>query len=131
MAEPSIPELRRFAAVVTTACATAGAIGLWRGHAVAPAAFLLAAIALGGTAAYAPAALAPFRRLWLGLGAALGRMNTAVLFSLLYWAVLTPVSLVVRRSRDPLDRALDDGRSTQWMPRRPETRGPERWRRLF
>jgi len=129
---PKTPrELRSFGLIVGSAFLVLGGISWWRGHLLPPRVFwglggLLALLAL-----FAPRALGPVERGWLKLGAALGYVNTRILLLLIFFLVLTPIAVVMRLFRDPMDRRLDDGRASQWKLRPPEAAGLERYRMPF
>jgi len=56
----------------------------------------------------APRALTPLFKAWLKLAHALGFVNTRILLTVLYYAVLTPTGLIMRvAGRDPMKRKLD------------------------
>jgi hypothetical protein len=88
-----------------------GAIGLWplvvRGQ--SPRAWALAlGILLVGPALVAPRVLAPAHRAWMGLGEVLGWINTRILLSLVFFAVITPMGVVMRLlGKDPMRRGFE------------------------
>ena len=57
----------------------------------------------------------------MGLATVLGWVNTHIILSLLFYAVLTPVGLILRLFRDPLDRQLGDGRTSYWVSKEPNS----------
>lgn len=86
-------------------------------------------LTLGGL--LAPALLAPVQRGWMAMAHVLGWVNTRILLSIMFFAVLTPLSLLMRMlGRDALGRTFDKTRATYWQSRAPE-RDPERYRRQF
>jgi len=131
VAAPSRRELRRFGLVVGGAFAVLGSLSAWRGHAVPPLVLGTLAAALLVAALLAPRALAPVERRWMAAAEALGRFNTRVLLTLLYVFLFTPVGVVRRALRDPLDRRLRDGRPTSWVPRDPTAAELDRYRHQF
>jgi len=55
-----------------------------------------------------PQWLYPFFSVWIYLGKGLHFLNTRILFSILYFIVLTPVGFILRRRNwDPLDNRFD------------------------
>ena len=78
-----------------------------------------------------PAILAPVERAWLKFAEVLGAVNTRAILSVLFYAVLTPIGVVLRAFRDPLDRTLDDRAASNWKrrPAGPVTR--ERYEQQF
>ena len=67
---------------------------------------------------------------WWAMAAALGWVNARVLLSILFFLVLTPVSLVWRLTgKDPLSRRRDQWRGWQTYPER--YRNPRHFERMF
>lgn len=93
-----------------------------KGFAVAP--YFLAVGGLGLLAALVrPSALEPFERYWMKFAKALGRINTAVILTLLYYLVLTPYGLLVRLfTGDPVDRDFEKDARSYWKRREPVER---------
>ena len=59
------------------------------------------------------------------------QFNTRIILGVLFYLVLTPVGFVIRLFRDPLDRSLDDGRTSDWIKREPRRRRRRRYERQF
>jgi hypothetical protein len=73
-----------------------------------------------------PALLAGLNRLWTKLGVLLGRVVSPVALGVLFYAVLTPVGLLMRlAAKDPLRRARDPGAPSYWQPRTPPGPPPD------
>jgi hypothetical protein len=73
---------------------------------------------------FAPQKLAPANRLWFQLGLLLGRIVSPLVLGLIFFGILTPVSLVTRLfGRDEL-RLKKEVRDTYWIVRSPP--GPEK-----
>jgi hypothetical protein len=69
---------------------------------------------------------------WMRLAHALGRVNTAILLSLFYYLVITPVGFVRRLTgNDPLPKKPDPGASTYWIPRESKPFRKEDYLRQF
>jgi hypothetical protein len=67
---------------------------------------------------------------WWALAAALGWVNARVLLSLLFFLLLTPVSLVWRLTgKDPLSRRRESWRG--WEPYPERYRNPRHFERMF
>ncbi|MBI5136243.1 MAG: sxtJ [Nitrospirae bacterium] len=65
---------------------------------------------LGLWALAAPATLRPVYRGWMRVGAVLGFVNTRIILAVMFYLVLVPVGLVMRRvARDPMARRFDEG----------------------
>jgi hypothetical protein len=84
-------------------------------------------VLLGATA---PAALAPVHRAWMAVARVLGRVNTTVFLTLVFFLVLTPLGLLLRLGgRDELDRRRR-GVST-WVPYPARNRDPRHFEKMF
>jgi Saxitoxin biosynthesis operon protein SxtJ len=93
-----------------------GVIGLWP-LVVRSASPRLWALALGillvGPALVAPRVLAPAHRLWMGLAELLGWINTRIVLSIVFFAVITPMGAVMRLlGKDPMRRGFERTAST-------------------
>jgi len=68
----------------------------------------IAAAAFAGAGVLLPQALRPVYVVWMKLGLALGWVNTRIILAVVFFAMFTPVSLLLRLlKRDPMRRALD------------------------
>jgi hypothetical protein len=73
----------------------------------------IAALAFAGTGLLLPWVLKPVYLAWMKLGHALGWINTRIILAVVFFALFTPVSLLLRlMKRDPMHRQLDRGVST-------------------
>jgi len=113
----STSELRRFGLSVGGVFLVLAGLSRWRGHTIAPVVMAIAGVLLVVPGAVVPGVLAPVRRGWLRGAAVLGDVNARILLTVLYYLVVAPIGFVMRRRRDPLDRELDDGRTSQWIRR--------------
>ena len=76
--------------------------------------------------------LAPFNRLWLGLGLLLHRVVNPVVMALLFYAVITPMAWPLRLAgKDPLRLGWDPEAETYWIPRVPPGPTPDTMRHQF
>lgn len=67
-----------------------------------------------------PSLLGHLNRLWTQLGVLLGKLAAPVALSVLFYAVLAPLGLVMRLTgRDPLRLKLDAHADSYWIARRP------------
>jgi len=131
MAGSSTAALRRFGLTVGGAFALLGLLSFARGHDVAPCVLWAVAGLLAVPALVAPAVLGPVQRAWMGGAMALGRVNSRVILTLLFYVVITPIGLVMRLFRDPLTRSLDDGATSHWIKRTPEPADRARYEQQF
>lgn len=82
--------------------------------------WLAAAALLLSVALFRPAALAPFNRLWTGLGHILYRVVNPVVMAVLFFLVILPTGLLLRlMGKDPMRRRFDPAATTYWIRRDP------------
>ncbi len=124
-------ELRKFGLTVGTAFAVFGAISWWRGHELPPRILWTLAALLIVPGLIAPSILGPVQRGWMAFAMVLGHVNTRIILTALYYLVMTPVGLIMRLFRDPLDRSLKDARDSQWVRREREPVDVARYERQF
>jgi hypothetical protein len=123
----SLAELRRFGLTVGGMFLLLGLASWWRGHVLPPRVFWTVGVLLVLPGLVAPAALGPVQRGWMRGAAALGEVNSRIILTLLFYLVIAPVGFILRRFvRDPLDRSLRDGKSSNWIKR--EVQPPDRAR---
>lgn len=93
---------------------------------------LALAISLAIAAALAPALLAPFNRLWTGLGEVLRRFMTPLILAFIFFVVLTPLGLLMRLiGKDLLRLRLDRNAASYWIERQPPGPQPESFKDQF
>lgn len=80
---------------------------------------LALASALGAVAAVQPLWLAPAYRLWMRIGLVLGWINSRIILGIFFFAVITPIGLVMRLlGNDPLRLRADPSLKTYRTPSR-------------
>jgi hypothetical protein len=105
-------DLRNFAMTVASLFVVFSGIPLVRHH-PAPAWPLAAGGVLFVWGLLAPATLGPVHRLWAIVGRALGYVNTRILLSCVFFALITPIGLIMRLfGRDPLSRSRSQALTT-------------------
>ncbi len=131
MPAPSRSALRRFGLSVGGVFLLLGTVSWWRGHVIAPRVMwtLGGPLVVGGLVA--PALLAPVERVWMAMAEVLGRVNTRIILTVLFYLVITPVAWIRRLSGDPLDRTMRDGRASNWVKRERTPVDPARYRQQF
>jgi hypothetical protein len=68
----------------------------------------------------APRLLGPLNRLWLRIGQVLHVGASYVFLTVIFFAAVTPIGLLLRLlGKDPLQRRFDARASTYWIERRP------------
>jgi hypothetical protein len=95
-----------------------------------------AAVAVGITGAVlsiagliAPAIIRPVYRTLTWVTFPIGWVASHVLLRAMYYGVVTPVGVLLRRFTDPLDRSFDRAADSYWMPHEPSK--AERYFRQF
>ena len=116
--QPSSSQLRRFGLTVGIGLTVIGLLSWYRGHSTMPRVLWI----IGGTLSILgltmPNLLLPVQRAWMALAVVLGWINTSIILSLLYYAAFTPVGVIMRFFRDPLDRRFRDQDATSYWMRR-------------
>jgi hypothetical protein len=80
----------------------------------------------------APSRLSTLHKFWLKIGAVIGKAVNPVILALLFFLVVTPMSLVVRIvGKRPLRLAPDRTAATYWIERVPSTSAASSMRRQF
>ncbi|MDE2834005.1 MAG: SxtJ family membrane protein [Bacteroidota bacterium] len=109
--------LRSFGLLVGLITALIGGWLLWKGHGFMLLGAGLLLILLGFAL---PKWLKPLYVPWMALAFVLGFVMTRVLLTLLFYAVMTPIGIVMRwTGRDPLRRKIDRSAKTYWIPKAP------------
>ena len=129
--ESSQLEARRCRYTVCGGLALIGLVSWYRGHTTVPAVLWTISAALFLLGLIFPNLFRRVQRVWMGLAIVLGWVNTRIILSLLFYAVLTPVGLIMRLFRDPLDRQLGDGRASYWVRREPKPVDPKAYENQF
>ncbi|MBI4969550.1 MAG: hypothetical protein HZC25_15645 [Rhodospirillales bacterium] len=71
-----------------------------------------------------PDILKPLNRLWFLFGLVLHRIVSPIVMALLFFAVVTPVGLLMRLfGKDPMQRRFDAKAESYWIPRPPPVEG--------
>ena len=101
------------------------AIGLWPVlfRAQGPRLWALAlAVALVVPAIVLPRSLTYVHRSWMAAGEALGWINTRIILSVIFYAIVTPMGILMRRfGRDPMHRRFEPDATTYRVPKSPRT----------
>ena len=131
MTEADATQLRKFGLVVGGIFLLLGALSGWRGHSHLPVVLWTAGAPLVVLGALLPRALASVERHWMSFAHVLGRINTTLILSLLYFLVFTPVGFIRRGIADPLNRRMGTPTASHWVRRAVTPVDPERYRQQF
>ena len=131
MTATSRVENRRFGLVMAVTLSVLAAVSYALGGKAAL--WLLGAAALMAVMAWAaPGLLNPLRVVWMKLAHALGVVNSWIILTIIFVAVVTPVALVLRMlGRSSIDRWPDPARASYWRVREPEEFTANRMERQF
>jgi len=129
--QSSNPEVRRFALTVGTGLTLIGALSRYRGHTEAPIVLWMISGVLWLLGLAQPRLLLPVQKAWMAFANILGWVNTRIILGLLFYVVLTPISILARFFKDPLDRKLHDGRDTYWIQKRTQALDSKEYERQF
>jgi hypothetical protein len=127
----SSSELRRFGLTVGGVFLLLGLLSWWRGHYLPPRIFWTLGLLLVVPGLLAPGVLGPVQRVWMRAALVLGEINGRIILTVLFYGVIFPVGRILRLFRDPLDRALDDGKASNWVKRDAGPVDPARYERQF
>ena len=115
----SLKDLRKFAFTVGIVFFLLGGLFLWKGKSLAP-----WFIGIGATllffGAFFPRVLKPVYFAWMGLALVLGWVMTRVILSVIFYAVITPISLLMRfQKKDILNTHILKEEKSYWTNRVP------------
>ena len=76
--------------------------------------------------------LAPLNRAWMKLGELMGRVVSPVVLGVIFFAVFTPVGLLMRAfGRDAMCRRFEPARPSYWVKRDPPGPADDSYRNMF
>ena len=109
---------RAFGLWFATIFAAMGALGLWQGRGGGPWWLVAAAVLLIGSIFFAPL-LGPFNRVWQRFSLLLNKLVHPIIMSTMFFAVLTPVALLMRLfGKDPLRLRFEPSKPSYWIDKR-------------
>jgi hypothetical protein len=127
--QPDARELRTFGLLVGAVFGLIAVYPLFKGETIRAWSAVISA-ALIAPAIFFPPLLALPHRIWSMIGHILGWLNTRIILTLLYFAAIVPVSLVLKiLGRDPLKLSFDPELDT--YREKPEKQGGSDIRRQF
>jgi hypothetical protein len=114
-------EGRKFAFTVGAAFLVLGAIVWWRGYLTVASVFGALGGTLGVLGLVVPGKLGPVNRAWMGLAHLISKVTTPIFMGIVYFLVITPISLLMRLfGKTPAPRRRS-GAATYWIAREPPT----------
>jgi hypothetical protein len=124
---PKSRELRQFSLAWIAFFGLLGAYTLWANAALGAAIVLWFVAAAGVIGWFWPRAIRPAYLVLMALALPIGWVFSHLLLAIVYYLVLTPIGLVMRRfGYDPLARELDRSAKSYWTPH-DSTGDPERY----
>ena len=109
--------LRKFGITMGVALGILGLLLLWRQKEIYPYLLILGAVFLGLGLAW-PSALKPFHRVWMTIAVLMGWLMTRVILTVLFFVVITPISLLGRAlGRRFLEKGFDREAPSYWVKR--------------
>ena len=131
MATVSVQKLRKFGLTVGGALLVFGAIRSYFHFGN----FALVLFGVGGVLSVGgimfPAALRPVEKAWMAMAEALAFVNTRIILTIFFYLIFTPIGLVLRMFKDPLNRKLHDGNMSYWIRRQPKPADAALYQRQF
>ena len=125
-------ELREFAFVVGGVLIAIGAFRWWH-HKSAHVELIAIGTALAMTGAIVPSVLKPLQKAWMFLALILGWIMTRVILTILFFLVLTPISLLARLTgKKFLDtRFREPGAQSYWTCRKDKNQTSDSYEKQF
>jgi hypothetical protein len=109
-------KLRTFGLILGLLLAVVGWRARVKGHPAAAVPLWVLALSATATAWAAPDKLDAVERRWMAAAKLIGKINTFIVLTIVYYFILTPFAVVMRMiSGDPLDRAWGSG--SYWKKR--------------
>ena len=109
---------RGFGLVMGAAFLILAGFAVWGGSTLRAGILTAVAAVFSGLALVAPAVLAPLNRLWFRFGLILHRVVSPLVLGLLFFAVITPIGLLMKLlGKRPLPLGLDREASSYWTAR--------------
>ncbi len=124
---------RQFGTVVGGIFLLIGLFTTWRGSWPPPVSTAVGVVGLTLVVLglVAPGALVQPRRGWMALAEALGYVSTRVILGIVFFLILTPIGLVMRRAGwDPLASRRRPGQ-TAWVPYSPRAANVRHFEQMF
>jgi len=124
-------DLRKFGIMIGVVLGLLGGLFFWRGKVFSPYFFILAAafLTLG---LFFPGVLKPIYKIWMSLATLMGWFMTRVILTLLFYLVVTPISLISRLAgKQFLEVKMDKSQVSYWNYREPKKFEKSNYERQF
>lgn len=123
--------LREFGLTIGIILAILGSIALWRGRQIYPYflgtgfSFIISGLAI-------PAILKPLQKMWMSFSIIIGFFVSRLILSILFYAVLTPIGLIMRLfGKDVLDQRIDKTCRSYWCEKDNEVKSKESYENQY
>jgi len=108
-------QLREFGLTIGIILAILGAIALWRGKPIYLRLLVAAGIFIGFGLGF-PKPLKLIHKIWMSFSIIIGFFVSRLILSVLFYAVLTPIGLIMRIfGKDILDQRIDKNKHSYWQ----------------
>ena len=108
-------QLREFGLTMGIILVILGAIALWRGKPIYLHLLIAAGIFIGFGLGF-PKPLKPIHKIWMSFSIIIGFFVSRLILSVLFYAVLTPIGLIMRIfGKDILDQRIDKNKHSYWQ----------------
>jgi hypothetical protein len=123
---------RSFGIVFTVFCGIVAGLQFWHGSSTAAWGWVIAATVFAATTLVYSRALRPLNILWFKFGMLLHKIVSPVILGVMFFAVITPIGLLMRLSgKRPLNLAYDESAESYWIERRPPGPKPGTFKNQF
>jgi len=131
--DTSRKSLRKFGLLIACVAIVIASLILWRGAIKNNSCyvysfgllFLLSSLLL-------PSILRPVYKIWMGIAFTLGYIMTRIILTILFYIVLTPISLVMRIfGKSFLSLKIDRKSESYWIKRTDNEKKPEQYKHLY
>jgi hypothetical protein len=127
----NLPTNQKFGYFFSTIFSAVAAYAIWKEWGAVSLIILIVAILFAGATLFSPQLLAPLNRFWYGLGMLLGKIVSPIVLGLIFFVLITPVSLATRLfGRDELKikkRNVD----SYWVDRLPQGPLPDSFKNQY
>lgn len=117
--KPELPSNQKFGGFFTLVCTIVAAYAYWKSWGTITLVALALVVLFAVATFFSPSILAPLNRLWHGLGIILGKIVSPIVLGVIFFVLITPVSLMTRLfGRDEL-KLKKRSVESYWVERSP------------